>query len=309
MTTALYLAALTVGFGVMVVASRFAVGSATELVAGTRVPPFVIGMTVLAIGTDLPEIANSIVSSWTDHGDVNVGDALGSAATQTTLVLGLLPLIAGSMLVTARGIASVGWLAVAGLAVIAFVASDDWFSRTDAIVLIAMWVIGSWWTFRRVRRPHQLSLPEETSPRGRLIVRTLLSLGVVAAAAMLSLWALVELAEEWNAPEFLVSFFLASIGTSLPELVFDITAVRRGEVELAIGDIFGSTFIDSTLAVAIGPLFFPVAVTSTDVVPAAIAALVAVAAVTLVITRIREHDWRTGSLLIVMYAAFFLVLL
>ena len=309
MIIVLFLVALIAGFAVMVVASRHAVESATELVSGTRVPPFVIGMTVLAIGTDLPEIANSLVSSWAGHGDVNVGDALGSAATQTTLVLGLLPLFAGSMIVTARGIASVGWLGVVGIGVIAVVTADDWFSRTDAALLIALWVLGSWFTFRHVRRPHQLSLPEKPSPRGRVVVRTLIGLGAVALAAMVSLWALIELAEEWNAPEFLVSFFLASIGTSLPELVFDVTAVRRGQVELAVGDIFGSTFIDATLAVAIGPLFFPVAVTSEEVLPAAIAALVAVALVTILITRIRVHDWRSGSLLIVMYAAFFLVLL
>jgi cation:H+ antiporter len=308
-TVALSLIALTVGFAGMIVASRHAVDSATELVAGTRVPPFVIGMTVLAIGTDLPEIANSIVSSWTGHGDLNVGDGLGSAATQTTLVLGLLPLIVGSMVVTARGIASIGWLAVVGIAVVAVVTVDDWFGRTDAALLIALWALGSWFTFRRVRRPHQLTLPEEPSPRGRLVVRTVVALGGVAVAAMISLWALVQLAEEWNAPEFLVSFFLASIGTSLPELAFDITAVRRGEVELAIGDIFGSSFIDATLAIAIGPLLFPVAVTSSEVMPAAVAALIAVAVVTIVITRVREHDWRSGTLFIVLYAAFFLVLL
>jgi cation:H+ antiporter len=308
-TVVVFLVALVAGFGGMVVASRHAVDSATRLVAGTRVPPFVIGMTLLAIGTDLPEIANSIVSSWADHGDVNVGDSLGSAVTQTTLVLGLLPLIVGSIVVTARGIASVGWLAVAGIAVIAVVTADDWFGRTDAALLIGLWALGSWFTFRHVRRPHQLAIPEERSPRGRLVVRTLLSLAAVAVTAMVSLWALVQLADEWNAPEFLVSFFLASIGTSLPELVFNVTALRKGEVEMAIGDIFGSSFADATLSIAIGPLLFPTAVTSADIMPAAIAALVAVALVTLLITRIREHDWRTGSLLVVMYAAFFVVLL
>lgn len=293
----------------MVVASRHAVDSAIELVAGTRVPPFVIGMTVLAIGTDLPEIANSIVSSWTGHGDVNVGDSVGSTATQTTLVLGLLPLVVGTIAIGARGIAAVGWLTVGGLSVVALLTRDDWFSRTDAIILIAIWVVGSWITYRRIRHPHQLSLPETNSERGRLIGRTIVALAFVAAAAMLALWGLTELAEEWNAPEFALSFFLASLGTSLPELAFNITAVRRGEIDLAIGDIFGSSFADSTLSVAIGPLLFPVAVTSSDVFPATVAALVAVAVVTVLVTRIREHDWRTGSLLIVLYGAFFLVLL
>lgn len=305
----IFLAAMAIGFTVMVLASRRAVDSAVELVAGTRVPPFLIGMTVLAVGTDLPEIANSVVASWTGHGDVNVGDSVGSAATQITLVLGLLPFFVGTVLVTARGLAGAGWLAVCGLAVVAVVTSDDWFSRSDSLVLIGIWVVGSWITYRLIRQPHQLTLPEERSPRGRLVLRTVVSLGAVGAASMFALWGLIGLAEEWNAPEFALSFFLAALGTSLPELIFAITAVRRGEVDLAVGDLFGSTFADATLSVATGPLLFPVAVTSDEVVPATLAALAAVAGVTIIITRIREHNWRSGLILIGTYGAFFLVLL
>ncbi len=305
----IFLAAMAAGFTVMVLAARRAVDSAVELVAGTRVPPFLIGMTVLAIGTDLPEIANSIVASWTGHGDVNVGDSVGSAATQITLVLGLLPLFVGTILVTARGLAATGWLAVCGLGGVAFVTNDDWFSRSDALLLIGLWVAGSWITYRLIRHPHQLTLPEERSPRGRLVLRTILALSMVGAASMIALWGLIGLAEEWNAPEFAMSFFLAALGTSLPELIFAITAVRRGEVDLAVGDLFGSSFADATLSVAAGPVLFPVAVTADEVVPATLAALVAIAGVTILITRISEHDWRSGLILVAGYGAFFLVLL
>ena len=129
-----FMIAMAAGFAGMVVASRFTVDSAIELVAGSRVPPFVIGMTVLAIGTDLPEIANSIVSSWAGHGDVNVGDSVGSAATQTTLVLGLLPLFVGTIVVTARGVAGAGWFAVVGLVAVLLVTRDDWFERSDSLL-------------------------------------------------------------------------------------------------------------------------------------------------------------------------------
>ncbi len=304
-----FLAAMAIGFTVMVLASRRAVDSAVELVAGTRVPPFLIGVTVLAIGTDLPEIANSIVASWTGHGDVNVGDSVGSAATQITLVLGLLPFFVGTIAVTARGLAGTGWLAVGGLGAVVLLTRDDWFSRSDSAILISLWVIGSWITYRHIRHPHQLSLPEERSPRGRLILRTIVALATVGAASMLALWGLVELAEEWGAPEFALSFFLAALGTSLPELVFAVTAVRRGEVDMAVGDLFGSSFADATLSVATGPLLFPVAVTSSEVTPATIAALIAVTGVTILISRVKEHDWRSGSLLVIFYGAFFLVLI
>lgn len=306
---ALAIPAVIVGFAGMILASRSAVGSATDLVAGTHIPPFVVGMTVLALGTDLPEIANSIVASWSDHGDVNVGDGVGSAATQLTLVLGLLPILVGTLAVTAKGMALTGWLTVVGLSAVTALTADSSFGRLDAAGLIGFWLIGSWLISRRAREPVQLSLPEEPAPRGRLVLATLAAFVVLAGAAMIALWGIVELADQLDMPEFVVSFFLASLGTSLPELVFDVTAIRRGEAELAIGDIFGSSFVDSSLAVAIGPLLFPTAVTSSEIRPAGIAAAAAVAVVTITIMRIRRHDWRTGCLFIGLYAAFFVFLL
>jgi len=88
--------AMVVGFTVAVLASRVAVTGAGHLVARTSLPPFVVGITLVALGTDLPEIANSIIASLEGLGDVNVGDSIGSVVTQMTLVLGLMPLLGGA---------------------------------------------------------------------------------------------------------------------------------------------------------------------------------------------------------------------
>lgn len=304
-----FVLALVAGFAGMVLASRAAVESASGLVANTNIPPFVVGMTLFAIGTDLPEIANSIAASISDHGDVNVGDSVGSAATQITLVLGLLPLIAGTIVVKDRAIAITGALTVAGLGLIAIVTSDDYLGRTDALMLISLWGVGSWIIYRYVRIPHQLRLPANGESRAGLVGRGLAALGVIAVSAMVALWAIVNVAERLDAPEFIVGFFAASIGTSLPELAFDITAIRRGAIALSVGNIFGSSFLDATFSIAAGPLIAPTTVTSSEVQPATIAAMVAVALVTVVMARIENHDWRTGGLLLATYAAFFVILL
>lgn len=301
--------AMLAGFAGMVLASQRAVDSATALAASTNLPPFFVGMTLLAIGTDLPEIANSIVASITDHGDVNVGDSVGSVATQATLILGTLPIIAGAMAIPRRGIASTGLMTVVGLATILFVTRDGHIARTDAGVLIGLWAVGSWFTYRRATHHQQLALPEEPPPRLRLVVRTLAAMVVVAGCAMASLWGIVNIADTLDAPEFLVSFFLASIGTSLPELAFNLTALRAGAVALAIGDILGASFVDATLSIGIGPLIAPTDVTFDEIAPALIAAIVIVSLVTLIMSRIKTHDWRTGAILYAFYAAFFVVLL
>jgi cation:H+ antiporter len=304
-----FVAVMLAGFTGMVLASQRAVGSATELAAGTNLPPFFVGMTLLAVGTDLPEIANSIIASLADHGDVNVGDSVGSAATQATLILGLLPIIAGALAVPKRGIASTGSFAVVGLIVIAVVTADGNLGRSDGALLLALWAAGSWFIYHRATYHQQLALPKETAPRLILIMRTLGAMIIVAGSAMASLWGIIGIADELDAPEFLVSFFLASLGTSLPELAFGLTAIRAGAVAMAIGDLCGASFIDATLSVGIGPLVSPTEVTYDEIGPAVIAAIVAVAIVTVIMTRIETHDWRTGSIMVGLYAAFFAVLL
>lgn len=304
-----FVLAMIVGFGGMVLASRRAVASATDLAAGTRIPPFFVGITLLAIGTDLPEIANSIAAAVSGHGDVAVGDAMGSVVTQSTLVLGLLPLLAGTLLVPRRGIGWTGAFTVMGLGTVAVLAADGRMGRPDALVLIAIWVVGSAVVYRDTTRNQQLAMSERKESRLRLAGTTFGALVVVGVSALVALWAIVGLAEWLDAPEFLISFFVASVGTSLPELAFDLTAVRQGAVALAIGDVVGSSFVDSTMAAGIGPLVAPTEVSSDLVITAALGAMVAITIVTIMLKRIEQHDWRTGTILLGMYGTFFVVLL
>jgi cation:H+ antiporter len=99
----LWLVAVVSGLTITVLGSREAASDATQLARCTRLPPFFVGMTLLALGTDFPEIANSVVASFKDNGDVNVGDSVGSAATQLTLILGLLPFVGRAIPLGAPG--------------------------------------------------------------------------------------------------------------------------------------------------------------------------------------------------------------
>ena len=132
---ALWIAASLLGIAVALLASNRAVQHLTAILAGTRIPPFFLGITLVAIGTDLPEIANSIVSSAAGHGDINVGDSIGSSATQVTLVLGLLPFFGGSFVVAPRPVRIIGIAACACLGVGLLLVRDGDLSRVDALTL------------------------------------------------------------------------------------------------------------------------------------------------------------------------------
>jgi len=302
---ALWVLAMIAGFALMVLGSQRAVAGARELAAGTRLPPMFIGVTFLAVGTDLPEIANSIAASLGGHGDVNVGDSLGSAATQATLVAGLLPWVAGPLVPEPRGVRRIGAATVVALGCGAVLLADGTLGRLDALLLVSAWAGISVWLYRASILEAGPGPPAAPTRRAPAAVRTAVALAVVAGAAVVALNGLIRVAEALGVPEFTVSFFAASIGTSLPELVFDATAIRRGQVQMAVGDVLGSSMVDATLSLGIGPLLAPTLIDADLAVIGAITAAAALAVATLVLSSGRPHDRRTGSVLIVVYLAFY----
>ncbi len=315
MTTALWIGAVVGGLALTVMGSRSAVTDATKLVKGTRLPPFFVGMTLLALGTDLPEIANSIVASYTNHGDVNVGDSIGSTATQLTLVLGLLPFAGFAIPLGARGSRllrgqqTTAWLTAISLLGVAVLVLDDHLGRLDAALLIGVWIAGSRLVYGSTRTDPQLALEARVGNRARLIGHLLIAIVAIGAGATLAVTGIIELAELFGVPEFIVAFFGASIGTSLPEGIVAYTALKRGESALAIGDVLGSSFADATLSISMGPLLFPTVIDGDLAVTAALVTAAAAAVVALLFSRGGEHRRRDGTILLIVYAATWPILL
>jgi cation:H+ antiporter len=310
MDLALAIGAMVVGFTVAVLASRVAVEGASDLVSRTRIPPFVIGLTLVAVGTDLPEIVNSLVASFQGFGDINAGDSIGSALTQTTLVLGLLPLLGGAFVVPRRRTSAIGIAIVASLLLGAALMGDGDLSRLDGGILLGAWVLASLLVWRQGVPPSREAPPESVDGRARRSVLELIGgLVVITAGVMLAIWGTVEVAESAGVPAYLISFFGASLGTSLPELVFDVTALRRGQTDIAVGDVFGSSLVDATLSIGIGPLFFPTLVTADLVVRGSLFAAGIIAIATMLLVSRRRHTWVSGLILIGLYLALYPVLL
>ena len=315
MTTLLWLVAVVVGLTITVIGSQSAVTDATKLAVGTRLPPFFIGMTLLALGTDLPEMANSIVASYTDNGDVNVGDSIGSAITQLTLVLGVLPLIGYALPLgdrssrLLRGQQTTAWMTAAALLGVAVLVLDDHIGRLDAVILIAVWIAGTRLVLRATRTDPQLDLAEPVDHRLRVLGQLLLAIIAIGAGATLAVSGIIELAEVWGVPAFIVAFFGASVGTSLPEGIVAYTALRRGEGALAIGDVLGSSFADATLSISVGPLLFPTVIDGSLALTAALVTAGAAGVVALLIGRGGELGRRGGAILLLVYASSWALLL
>ena len=298
------------GLAVALVASGRAVAYTRALAAGLGAPPFIVGVALVSIGTDLPELANSIASHAQGEGDVNVGDSVGSTLTQYTLVLGLFPFVASALAIDRKQVGLVSVLTAVGLGLTTFFVADGWLGRWDGAALVLAWAIFTLVVVKGLPG-HVADDPPAVRHERKLMQAgvVLVTLAFVGFGATVAVRALVRLAELAGAPEFVLAFFGASIGTSAPEIVVDVTALRRGAPGIALGDALGSSLVDATLSIGAGPLLFPADVTPRLGIAGALYSLAAVLIVGMVLGKRRQHDRRSGVLLFALYAVSYVVLL
>jgi cation:H+ antiporter len=135
------------------------------------------------------------------------------------------------------------------------------------------------------------------------------ALAIVGVGATVAVESLVRLAEELGVPEFLLGFFGASVGTSAPELVVDLTALARGAPGIAFGDAFGSSLLDATLTVGVGATVAPAEVTPRLAITGSVYSLLAVGGVSSLLAARRRHDRLSGAVFVGFYALAYVVLI
>ena len=184
-------------------------------------------------------------------------------------------------------------------------------SRWEGAILVAAWVAAIIVMQLRSTEPTTVPPPvhqsgdAERNPDGSTGRHVAVALGwllVVGVAATAVVESFIELSDRIGIPELIASAVVLSLGTSLPELVVDWTAIRRGAVALALGDLFGSSLLDATLALGIGPLIRSVAV-SPGAATACLIAAMGVMAATVIAGSRPSHGRSSATLLFLVYGA------
>ena len=294
----------------MVLSSDKAVEHSLSLAATLGISPLMIGLLLVSVGTDLPEIVNSIVSCALGHGDINAGDSIGSVLTQITLVFGLLPFFGRGFMVKRQEILVAGACEVLALMLVFSMVEKGYITRINALLLVGSWPIYMLLTKSVTRRSIKAEDYEPQLLRGKFYHVSVAMLGFagVAVGAYAMVQSAIALSAALGIPEYILSFFMLSIGTSLPELAVDLIAIRKKEYEVAIGDIIGSCIVDATLSIGIGQVFFPQTVAA-DLAGATILYTIFASSVVILILALREKmDRKAGAIFMMLYALSYLTL-
>ncbi|UCE29384.1 MAG: sodium:calcium antiporter [Candidatus Bathyarchaeota archaeon] len=325
------LAGFAAGIALMVFASQRAGEHSISLAETLGASPFIIGLLLVSIGTDLPEIANSITSSALGHGNINVGNSLGSVLAQMTLVLGIISFFGGTLGSDRREIVIVGASEVLALFLLVSMTQKGYISRLDGLFLISSWLIimmTSRYVTKCYTELHECRLEEREnlaealtkessvkSKKGsarrklRHLAFAILGFAGVAVGAYVVVTSVIALSTFFSVPEFLISFFVLGVGTSLPELVVDLWAIKRKYYDLIIGDVIGSSIVDATLSIGIGPLIAPITIWGSASTTTGVYAIIASIMVTLVLSLRMKLDKKGGVFLLLLYASSYLTIL
>ncbi len=301
--------------GILIIffASNIAVKHSAILASALGVSPLIIGISLVSIGTDLPEIFNSIISCSLGHGDIDVGDSVGSILTQITLVFGLLPIICGSFKIDRKEIIILGACQILGLIVIYAILEKGYFTQLNAIIMVGslviyLIIISSVTKESILERVDLIEKTDTTRSKPFHIIIAFLGFIGVAIGAYAIVQSIITLSSIFHVHEYIISFFIASLGTSLPELVVDVNAIRKKHYKIAIGDIVGSCIVDSTLSIGIGQVLFPQVISAELAVPTVLYTLFASFIVFIIVAVKKKMDKKAGIAFIILYLFSYLLL-
>jgi cation:H+ antiporter len=305
------IAGLILGIALLVYSSNKAIEHTMQIALEWGITPFVTGLILVSIGTDFPEIVNSIVSSSIGHADISVGDSLGSVLTQMTLIIGLLPLLGKKFKVDRKKIAIIGACEVLALILAVSIAEKGYITRINALFLVASWPIflllirnATTKKSKENRGPSKIPVKKHFS---HLLVAALGFIGV-SIGAYVVVQSVIQLSAAFHVSEFLISFFILAIGTSLPELVVDLTAIRKGQFELAIGDAIGSCIVDASVSIGIGQLLFPQIISGQTAMITGLYAIFGSIIVIIALALRKKLDKKAGALFILIYLLSYVLL-
>ena len=247
------LALLLIGFVFLIKGADIFVDGASDTARKFRVPKMLIGLTIVSFGTSAPELAVSIQSILSGKGDILLGNVVGSNVLNILLILGLASLVGTLRVNTATVKKEIPVLVLITLAFVALLSdkifglAENIFTRQDGVVLLLFFCIFIYYLIGMARKK-DTNEEENKDEKPVKLVKALLMIviglfGIVLGSDFVVKGA-SEIAAIFGVSQRIISLTIVALGTSLPELVTSVIATKKGEYDIAIGNIVGSNIFN-----------------------------------------------------------------
>ena len=250
---------LCFGFFLLTKGADYFIENSASFAEEKGISPHVVGVTIVAFGTSLPELLVSIISSFQDYNDLALGNIVGSNISNIGLVLAVSTFIfyyvLGTNIVPEKDANNDSYVMVLAVFLLFIFARDNLISVSEGLIFFLLYLFYIYWLYKRSSNEPVEEAEESTS-------FTFLLGGLIGLlfGAQITVNAAVSIAEAMGVSEIVIGLSVVAIGTSLPELAGTVSAARMGHKEIAVGNVIGSNIANIFLVMGVLAMINPIAV-------------------------------------------------
>lgn len=246
---------LIIGLVLVIKGADYFVDAAVEVARRTGMSEVLIGATLVSLATTLPELAVSSYSSYLNNADLAVGNAVGSVIFNTAVILGL-SLIIKPLKIKDKKFSSKALFMLASGILLSLFALDGQVKPKEGIFLIGLLIIYVFYVFKTSPNEDQ-KVETDDSPVWLLTIKFIGGAMAVVFGSRLMVNAAVSIAEALGVSPMVIGLTIVAVGTSLPELVTSLTAIKKGYQNVSVGNIIGANFLNMTAVLGVSSLINP----------------------------------------------------
>lgn len=258
---------LILGLVFLVKGADFFVDGSSSIAKKLKVPTLIIGLTLVSIGTSLPEAAVSITASIKDTQDMGLGNIVGSSIFNTLVVVGLcsvfIPAIISKEIT--RYDLPIYLFIILLLLLFGFIITPNTLDRIESGILFAIFIIYMIFIVYRAKKSKEASEDMEQIKERKTsiaILLTLIGMAGVIGGGILTVNSAEYLAGVMGMSELLIGLTVVAVGTSLPELVTSLVAAKKGHNDIAVGNAIGSSILNIVFILGLSGVLKPINVSA-----------------------------------------------
>ena len=264
----LWVLLIVLGFILLIKGADFLVDGASNIAKKFHIPDIIIGLTIVSIGTSMPELFVSITSAINGYSDMAIGNIVGSNIANLLLILGISSIIRAIKFKRETRLIEIPMCLVISLLFVLLCNLGQDVTRFDAGILIALFVMFIGYTIFMAKKGEEFDkedVNENDSDKTKLSTSTIKDIVFLILGAVLLKFGgdltvdnAVEVAKNFGLSEKIISVTILAIGTSLPELVTSVSAAIKGKSDIAIGNILGSNIFNILLIIGVSAMIKPI---------------------------------------------------
>lgn len=298
---------LAFGFAMLMKGADWFVDGSSEIAKKLGIPQLVVGLTIVAMGTSTPEAAVSITAALKNNAGIAVGNIVGSNILNILIILGVTSVIVPVSIKKSTLLIEIPLMIVVTIIFTFMGMAGESISRIEGIVLWLLFLFYLGYLFSLAKKGSEEDKKPE-QPTWKLILLLILGGIVVIAGSNITVNAATQLAKMAGLSERFIGLTIVALGTSLPEFVTSVNAARKGNADIAIGNIVGSNIFNILFVIGTSALIIPVPYEAKFITDGVIA-IAAGVLLWLAVFKKMELQRTWGIIMLVSYSAYFLYLL